>query len=256
MLELAATVADQLPWVTNLFGTWGPTVVELAEIMGINILLSGDNAVVIAIACRSLPEKQRFIGIVLGVAVAVVLRLIFTLGLSQLIGLPWVKGAGGLLLLWIAVQLLIEADDDDKMIADSKTLAGAIWTIALADVVMSLDNVLAIAGAAHGKPWLIFAGLAMSIPLIVGGATLIINLLTRYPVLVWAGAALLGWVAGELIAGEEKLAEVFATVATAVGSTMAQWPTACAVAGALIVLAIGGIASVRRSARQTRKAAR
>ena len=246
MVELATLGEQALPWLTHFFGTYGLTVLELAEIMGINILLSGDNAVVIAIACRSLPENKRFIGITLGVAVAIVLRLIFTIGLTQLIHLPWVKGAGGLLLLWIAVQLLIDSDGDGGEIKSSKTLTGAIWTIALADVVMSLDNVLAIAGAAHGKPWLIFAGLAMSIPLIVGGATLITHLLTRYPILVWAGAALLGWVAGELIAGEWGLDGFFSAIASATGLSPGQWHVACALAGAAFVVLTGGAIMARR----------
>ena len=252
MAVMLATFGEQaLPWLNSLFGESGATALALLEIMGINILLSGDNAVVIAIACRSLPPKERFIGIVLGVVAAIVLRVAFTLGLQQILHLPWVKLGGGVVLLWIAVQLLVEADHDEKMIADSKTLMGAVGTIAIADVVMSLDNVLAIAGAAHGQPqWLIFAGLAMSIPLIVGGATLIIWILTRFPVLVWAGAALLGWISGELIAEEALLKGTYDTWAQAIGLTPAMWPYACAAAGAAIVLFVGCLAQVWRTAKR------
>lgn len=248
MAVIATTFSEQLlPWLNGLFGEHGTIALALIEIMGINILLSGDNAVVIAIACRSLPPRKRFIGIMLGVAAAIILRVAFTLGLQAVMHFSWLKLGGGLLLLWIAVRLLIEANEDGPVIAGSKTLLGAVWTIALADVVMSLDNVLAIAGAAHGKPqWLIFAGLAMSIPLIVGGATLIIWLLARFPVLVWAGAALLGWIAGELIADEALLAAHYAAFQQAAGISAAAFMYACAFAGAFIVLAAGFVVGMRR----------
>jgi YjbE family integral membrane protein len=245
MLELAGLGDTLAPWVTFVFGENG---VALLKIIGIDILLSGDNAVVIALACRSLPADKRKIGIALGVFAAITLRVLFTVGLQSVLDWPWLMLVGGLMLLWIAVQLLIEADDDDKVIADSKTLWGAVATIALADVVMSLDNVLAIAGAAHGKPWLIFFGIALSIPLIMVGATLIINMLTRFPILVWAGAALLGWVAGDLIGSEKSLATVYAKIIADLGISPSMWPHLCAAVGALIVLAAGAFAnSVRRT---------
>lgn len=246
------TLAEQwLPWMTGWLGEHAVTAISLVEIMGINILLSGDNAVVIALACRSLPPKTRYVGIVIGVMAAIVLRVGFTLGLQSVINWPWLTFVGGLLLLWIAVQLLIEADDDDKLIADSKTLAGAVWTIALADLVMSLDNVLAIAGAAHGKPWLIAFGLALSIPMIVGGATLIIALLTRMPAMVWAGAALLGWIAGGLILSERMLLPAYQRWADVIGLAPAHILHAGAAMGALFVLFVGAIRQVRRTSRQT-----
>ena len=193
-MDLAGDVAGIAASLDHLAGLDGGTIVAILEIIGINILLSGDNAVVIALACRSLPARKRAMGITLGVLAAIILRVIFTIGLQSLLGWPWITLVGGVLLLAIAIQLAVEAEHDNKTIADSATLAGAVWTIAIADMVMSLDNVLAIAGAAHGKPWLIFFGLAMSIPLIVWGATLILGLMTRFPILIWAGAALLGWV--------------------------------------------------------------
>ena len=183
----------------SVFGEWGGFGAQIVKIIWINILLSGDNAIVIALACRALPPRQRFWGIILGAGAAVLLRIIFTLMLQYLLELPWLKLIGGLLLFWIAIKLLIQDEAHEGDVASSDTLWGAVRTVAIADVVMSLDNVLAIAAAAKGNTGLIVFGLAISIPLIVAGATLIMALLTKYPVLVWAGAGLLGWIAGELL---------------------------------------------------------
>jgi len=180
-------------------GEYGPVGIQALKIIWINILLSGDNAIVIAMACRALPPRQRFWGIILGAGAAVLLRVFFTVILQYVLELPWLKLVGGLLLLWIAIKLLTQDEADEADIHGSDNLWGAVRTVAIADIVMSLDNVLAIAAAAKGNTGLIIFGLAISIPLIVAGATLIMALLTRYPVLVWAGAALLGWIAGELI---------------------------------------------------------
>ena len=180
-------------------GDYGPMGIQALKIIWINILLSGDNAIVIALACRALPPRQRFWGIILGAGAAVLLRIFFTVILQHVLELPWLKLVGGFLLLWIAIKLLIQDETDEADIKSSDNLWGAVRTVAIADVVMSLDNVLAIAAAAKGNTGLIIFGLAISIPLIVAGATLIMALLTRFPVLVWAGAALLGWIAGELI---------------------------------------------------------
>jgi YjbE family integral membrane protein len=180
-------------------GDYGPVGIQALKIIWINILLSGDNAIVIALACRALPPRQRFWGIILGAGAAVLLRVFFTVILQYVLELPWLKLVGGILLLWIAIKLLTQDEADEADIHGSDNLWGAVRTVAIADVVMSLDNVLAIAAAAKGNTGLIIFGLAISIPLIVAGATLIMALLTRYPVLVWAGAALLGWIAGELI---------------------------------------------------------
>jgi YjbE family integral membrane protein len=183
----------------SAMGDYGPFGVQALKIIWINVLLSGDNAIVIAMACRALPPRQRFWGIILGAGAAVVLRIIFTVILQVVLELPLLRLIGGLLLLWIAVKLLVQDEADESGIASSENLWGAVRTVAIADIVMSLDNVLAIAAAARGDTWLIVFGLAVSIPLIVAGATLIMALLTRFPVLVWAGAALLGWIAGELL---------------------------------------------------------
>ena len=177
----------------------GGFLLALVQIIWINVLLSGDNAVVIALACRALPPQTRKSGVILGAGVAVVMRIAFTIIVATLMGLPYLKIVGGLLLFWIAIQLLVE-NSDEADVAASHSIWSAVRTIAIADLVMSLDNVVAIAAAAKGSWTLIVIGLAMSVPLIVFGATLIITILERYPVLVWAGAALLGWVAGGLIA--------------------------------------------------------
>lgn len=184
-------------------GDYGPVGVQALKIIWINILLSGDNAIVIALACRALPPRQRFWGIILGAGAAVLLRVFFTVILQYVLELPWLKLVGGLLLLWIAIKLLVQDEADEADIESSDNLWGAVRTVAIADIVMSLDNVLAIAAAAKGNTALIIFGLAVSIPLIVAGATLIMALLTRFPILVWAGAALLGWIAGELIVGDK-----------------------------------------------------
>jgi len=173
----------------------------LGSIILANVLLSGDNAVVIALACRKLPQRQRVWGVVLGTMVAITLRVIFTGVITTLMSVPYVKLIGGALLLWIAIKLLGQ-DDNDKNghIEPVDSLWRAVRIVAIADVVMSLDNIVAIAAAAHGSYALLMFGLACSIPLIMAGAALVTALLERFPVVVWAGAALLGWIAGEIIA--------------------------------------------------------
>ncbi len=177
---------------------------QIIQIVWINILLSGDNAVVIALACRSLPAQERKWGVILGAGAAVFMRIIFTVMVMSLMQVPYLKLVGGLLLLWIAVKLLID-ETDEADIRASSTIWNAVRTIAVADMVMSLDNVVAIAAAAKGSIPLIIFGLLISVPLIVFGATLIITILQRFPVLVWAGAALLGWVAGGLIVSDPSM---------------------------------------------------
>ena len=180
------------------------TIAKVLEIGWINILLSGDNAVVIALACRALPERQRKAGILLGAGVAVLLRIVFALVVATLMGLPFLRVVGALLLLWIAVKLITD-ESDEADVAAHDSLWKAVQTIAIADAVMSLDNVIAVAAVAKGNYWLFVFGLALSIPIVVIGAQLIMSLLSRFPVLVWAGAALLGWVAGEMFFGDPKV---------------------------------------------------
>ena len=172
--------------------------VGLAKIIGVNIVLSGDNAVVIALAARSLPPKQQTQAILWGAGAAVALRIILTVFAVALLTLPWLKIAGSLLLFWIGIKLLVPEEDTDDINA-SDNLMSAIKTILIADLVMSLDNVIAVAAAAGGSMTLLILGLAISIPLVVFGATLLVNLMERYPVIITVGAALIGLVAGEML---------------------------------------------------------
>ena len=176
---------------------------DLLRIMGVDLLLSGDNAVVIALASRSLPEAQRKLAVIGGSAAAVALRILFCLVITSLLKIPYLKALGGLLLLYIGVKLLIpEAGADGDGIAAQPHVWGAIRTILIADAVMSLDNVVAIAAAAHGSVLLIALGLVISIPLIVFSSQLVLGLLNRFPILVVLGGGLLGWIAGEIIVSD------------------------------------------------------
>jgi YjbE family integral membrane protein len=178
----------------------------VGKIIWINILLSGDNALVIAMACRSLAPKQRMWGMILGAAAAVVLRIIFTGIVATLMELPYLKLVGGLALVVIAAKLLVPEEEEEDGVHAASHLWAAVQIVVVADIVMSLDNVIAVAAAANGSVPLLILGLAISVPLIVAGAALIMALLTRLPLLVWAGAALLGWIAGEVIATDPAVA--------------------------------------------------
>ena len=178
--------------------------VGLVKIIWINIILSGDNAVVIALAARSLPQKQQKQAVFWGAGAAIVLRIVLTLFAVALLTLPWLKLIGSALLFWIGVKLLVpEVDDGD--IAASEHLLTAIKTILIADLVMSLDNVIAVAAAAGGSVVLLILGLAISIPLVIFGATLLIKLMERFPVIITIGAGLIGWVAGEMLVADSAL---------------------------------------------------
>ncbi|HEY0219855.1 MAG TPA: YjbE family putative metal transport protein [Afipia sp.] len=174
--------------------------VSLTKIIWINVLLSGDNALVIALACRGLQPRQRVWGMILGAAVAVALRIVFTGIVASLMELPYLKLIGGLALLVIAAKLLVPESTDEDSVHAAQHLWAAVRVVAVADIIMSLDNVIAVAAAANGSAVLLVLGLAISVPMIVAGAALIMALLDRLPALVWLGAALLGWVAGEVIA--------------------------------------------------------
>ena len=176
MLVVFAGLSDQVAiYLETLIGVDAATIVSVLRIIGINIVLSGDNAVVIALACRALPRGQRLLGIVLGAGAAVVLRIIFTLVVQQMFDLPWLKLVGGLILFWIAVKLLLGDEEGEEDIKSGANIWEAIKIVAIADIVMSLDNVLAIAAAAGGNMDLIIIGLAISIPLVVAGSTLIMG---------------------------------------------------------------------------------
>jgi YjbE family integral membrane protein len=223
--------------------------IAVGQIIWINILLSGDNAVVIALACRSLPPKQRFWGILLGAGAAVVLRIFFTVIIAQIMTIPFLKLVGGVLLLWIAVKLIVPNDEHgEDSVKAGDTLLRAVWLVTVADIVMSLDNVIAIAAAAETaaarvdlahalsiKTTLIIFGLATSVPLIIAGSALLMALLNRFPILVWAGAGLLGWVAGEIMIKDNA-------VIGWLGEAMVErWHLWAAAAGAALVIALGWI---------------
>jgi YjbE family integral membrane protein len=179
--------------------------IGLAKIIGVNVVLSGDNAVVIALAARSLPPRQQKQAILWGAGAAVVLRIVLTIFAVALLSLPWLKIVGSLLLFWIGIKLLVP-EEDEADISASDNLMVAIRTILIADLVMSLDNVIAVAAAAGGSMTLLVLGLAISIPLVVFGATLLVNLMERFPVIITIGAALIGMVAGEMLVTDPALA--------------------------------------------------
>ena len=180
--------------------TWS----ALLTIIGINIVLSGDNAVVIALACRSLPPKQQKLGIAWGSGIAVVLRIIFTIFIAYLLTVPYLKFFGGLLLFWVGYKLVVGDDGGDEVDAASN-IWHAARIVVVADAVMSLDNVIAVAAAAKGDFALLVLGLLISIPMVVYGATMLIKLIERYPVIVPGGAALIGFIGGEVIVSDHAL---------------------------------------------------
>ncbi len=201
------------------------------EIVVINILLSGDNAVVIALACRNLPLNQRRWGIIWGAVGAVVLRIILTFFAVRLLKLPYLNLIGGVLLLWIGVKLIAGEDGGSHEVKAADRLMVAIRTIVIADLVMSLDNVIGVAGAAKGSIVLIVFGLIVSIPLVVVGAQIIMKLIERFPVLITAGGGLLGYVAGEMMV-------VDAAVAPWIAEHAAWLHWAVPVAGIVLVIAV------------------
>jgi len=205
--------------------------VGLLKIVWINIILSGDNAVVIALAARSLPPDQQKKAVLFGSGAAVVLRIALTVVAVQLLAMPYLQIVGGLLLLWIGTQLLSEDGEGEGEDKHHASLLSAVRTILVADVVMSLDNVIAVAAAAKGSMLLLVLGLAISIPLVIFGSTLMIRLMERFPIIVTLGAALIGWVGGETIVSDNALAPLLAQM---------HWlHTAGPITGAALVLLIG-----------------
>jgi YjbE family integral membrane protein len=204
--------------------------IALAQIIMINIVLSGDNAVVIALACRDLPAHQQKKAILFGSVGAIVLRLVLTFFAVYLLTLPFLKLVGAALLLWIGVGLLKGEDDDEEMEGHG-SLAAAIKTIIIADLVMSLDNVIGVAAAAKGNVVLLAVGLVVSIPLIIFGSTLILKLMSRFPVIITIGAGLLGWVAGEMALSDPSIHDW--------AEHQKLLHTAAPVVGALLVIATG-----------------
>ncbi len=206
--------------------------IALLEIIGVNIVLSGDNAVVIALACRSLPPAQQRLAIFFGSAGAIVLRVVLTGFAALLLARPYLKLVGGVLLLWIAVKLLLPEDEGDDDTGDKAGMFAAIKTIVIADLVMSLDNVLGVAAVAKGDLVLLILGLLISMPLIIYGSTLIMKLMGKFPVLITLGAALLGYVAGEMAVSDP-------VAAPWIEENLPLLHSLAAVAGAVLVVATG-----------------
>lgn len=225
--------------------------VALGQIIMIDILLGGDNAVVIALACRKLPPAQRTKGILWGTAGAIVLRVILIFFAMTLLALPWLKFIGALLLVWIGIKLIAPDDEGHGDVATSDKLLAAIKTIIVADLVMSVDNVIAIAGAAQNagehQMLLVVLGLLISIPIIVWGSTLVIKLMARFPIIIVGGGMLLGWIAGGMLVSDPVLANPDKwqwMLKLPQDSTMKY---GASVAGALLVLAIGKFVASRQT---------
>ncbi len=222
----------------------------VGQIILIDILLGGDNAVVIALACRSLPEAQRMKGILWGTAGAIALRVILIGFALTLLAIPYLKLVGGVLLVWIGVKLLLPTDDDEHgNIQASDKLWGAVKTVIVADLVMSIDNVIAIAGAAQGAaeqhqmPLVIF-GLLVSIPIIIWGSQLVLKLMDRFPVIITLGAALLGYIAGGLVLTDPA-------VTSRLGEMSSQTVTLAGLAGAALVVLLGRVLARRQKTAAT-----
>ncbi|NYT35559.1 TerC family protein [Allopusillimonas soli] len=214
------------------------------QIIMIDILLGGDNAVVIALACRNLEPKQRMQGILWGTAGAIFLRVVLIAFALTLLAIPYLKIVGGLLLLWIGVKLLLPEGDAHDKIKGSSSILAAVKTIIVADFVMSLDNVIAIAGAAQGahadhQIGLVIFGLLVSVPIIVWGSTLVLKLIDRFPIAVMFGAGLLGWIAGGMVVTDVVYVEHFGPAPTSV-------KLAAEIGGALLVVALGKLFGARK----------
>lgn len=214
--------------------------VDVLKIIMIDLLLSGDNAVVIALACRNLPAAQRKKGIMLGVGGAIALRIVLTFFAVSLLSLPYLKLVGALLLIWIGIKLILPEDEhDESSIKADARLIGAVKTIIIADFVMSLDNVLGVAAAAKGNVPLLVFGLLISIPLIAWSSQLVLKLIDRFPYIIYAGGALLGYVAGEMLVAEALFAPLLEV------QHYLHWliPAVCAV----LVLVIGQWLTLRQA---------
>jgi YjbE family integral membrane protein len=212
--------------------------IAVLQIIAIDILLGGDNAVVIALACRKLPEAQRKKGIFWGVAGAIVLRVAMIAFALQLLAVPWLKIIGALLLFWIGVKLLLPEEESHDDITPATTLAGAVKTVIVADAVMSIDNVIAVAGAANGNLTLVVFGILVSIPIVVWGSQLVLKLMDRYPFVITIGGALLGWIGGGMIVTDPALpADLLAGIP--------QGKLIASVAGAALVVALGKLIALR-----------
>jgi len=213
--------------------------IALLQIIAIDIILGGDNAIVIALACRNLPAHQKRAGILWGTAGAIILRVILVFFASALMTTPGLRLIGGLLLLWIGVKLITEetGDDFDGKIKQNSSLIGAIRTIIIADFVMSLDNALAITAASKGNMFLVVFGLVLSVPIIIGGSAIILRMMERFPVIVVLGGGLLGWLGGDLMATDKLVTGHLPDLFSAV-------PQTGAIVGAFLVVVIGKLTQI------------
>ena len=233
-----------LEWIVDVFTNmhWA----AVGQIIMIDVLLGGDNAVVIALACRNLPHEQRFKGVFWGTAGAIALRVILITFAVMLLNLPFLKLVGGALLLWIGYKLVLPDGDDAEEVEGNTKLLGAIKTIIIADLIMSIDNVIAIAGAAQQaheahQTMLVIFGLLVSVPFIVCGSQVILKFLDRFPVIVYLGGALLGWIAGGLFVSDGFMTGQFPGIEA--------WHTPVSLASAALVLAAGLITRRRMEAK-------
>jgi YjbE family integral membrane protein len=223
----------------------------LGAILIADILLSGDNAVVIAMAARGLPEHLRKKAVIIGSGAAIAMRITLTFVAAQLLSLPWLKLVGGLALLYVGISLLLpEEQPEDGGSVVYTSMSTAIRTILIADVVMSLDNVIAVAVAAKGDLPLLIIGLLLSIPLVVYGSTLLLKLIDKFPVIVWMGAGLLGFIAGEIMVADQAVAGPMQSLASAIGVTMKQLPYLAGVVCAVFVLLSAKILIARQEGRR------
>ncbi|WP_028358195.1 TerC family protein [Brackiella oedipodis] len=221
--------------------TQGAFWIALLQIVWIDILLSGDNALVIAMAARALPAKDQKKAIVFGAGAAIVLRILLTLLAAQLLMFPYLKVVGSILLLYIGVHLLFTDEGKDDQHEAKTTLGAAIGSILVADVVMSLDNVIAVAAAAKDHFGLLIFGLVLSIPLMIWGSSLLLRLIERFPIIVWFGAALLGFIAGEMFVKDVVIHPWAMQVAESWGITYSIFSKITGAIGAIIVLLVGKI---------------
>ncbi len=214
--------------------------IPLLQIIGVNVVLSGDNAVVIALAARSLPPLQQKKAIFWGSGAAILMRIVLTIFAVQLLALPYLKLIGAVLLVWIGIKLLLPEDGEEN-ISSSDHLMTAIKTILLADLVMSLDNVLGVAAAAKGSMPLLVIGLAISIPMVIFGASMLLKIMERFPVIITIGGALLGWVAGEMAVGDPAVKDW-------INTNIPLLHTLGPIAGAGIVLLVGKVLGKKKAA--------
>jgi len=223
--------------------------VALGQIIIADILLSGDNAVVIALAARSLPPEQQKRAVLIGSGAAILMRVALTLVAAQLLQMPWLKLIGGVLLLYVGISLLLPEDEghgEGGGGVGKATMAAAVRTILIADLVMSLDNVIAVAAASKGSTFLLIFGLALSIPLMIWGSTFLLKIIERFPIIVWLGAALLGFIAGEIIVTDPAIVDWVDGLAKSWGLSVQNLARIAGVIGAMLVAGVGYFMVKRR----------